>query len=98
MRIEFHPGARSGLNETAAFYEDRALHLGEEFLAEVQAAAERLVAHPDIGFPVTVRLRRYLIERFPYSLLYHQTEDGIFVLAVMHHRRQPGYWKDRTSP
>jgi len=98
VRIEFHHGAQRELNESAAFYEERAPHLGDEFLAEVHAAARRLVDHPDIGFAVTDRLRRYLMERFPYSLLYHRKDDGIFVLAVMHHRRQPGYWKDRAPP
>lgn len=98
MTIEFHHEARTELEESAAFYEARAPYLGDEFLAEVVGAAERILAHPEIGFPVTDRLRRYLVDRFPYSMLYHIREEGIFVVAVMHHRRRPGYWKERALP
>ncbi|MBA3346286.1 MAG: type II toxin-antitoxin system RelE/ParE family toxin [Gemmatimonadales bacterium] len=36
------------------------------------------------------------LRRFPYSLLYRIETDRIYVLAVMHHRRRPGYWTDRA--
>jgi hypothetical protein len=48
-----------------------------------------------IGVSVTADLQRQRLNRFPYSLLYHHADDEIFVLAVMHHSRNPDYWKDR---
>jgi hypothetical protein len=38
-------------------------------------------------------VRPQLLGKFPYALLYTVERDLIVVLAVMHHRRRPGYWK-----
>lgn len=50
---------------------------------------------PEDGVPVSGALRRFLLRRFPYYLLYRVEEDWILVLAVGHHSRRPGYWRDR---
>jgi len=41
-------------------------------------------------------LRRFLVRRFPYGLLYRNEPTAIFIVAVMHLRRRPGYWKGRV--
>jgi len=40
-------------------------------------------------------IRRVLPQRFPYGVLYSPVDSGVFILAVMHLSREPGYWKDR---
>ncbi len=40
-------------------------------------------------------VRRKVLARFPYSLLYLEGPDYIRIVAVMHHRRRPGYWVER---
>ena len=40
-------------------------------------------------------MRRRMLNRFPYGLLYAVEADRIIVVAVMHLHRRPGYWKDR---
>ncbi len=40
-------------------------------------------------------IRRVLVHRFPYGVLYSNEGDPLHVLAVMHLRRQPGYWRER---
>jgi hypothetical protein len=42
------------------------------------------------------RLRRYLVQQFPYGLIYAVQGDTIYVAAVMHLKRKPGYWVART--
>jgi len=42
--------------------------------------------------------RRYLVRRFPFAVIYFNAPDkGIYVVAVAHHSRQPGYWGSRTA-
>jgi hypothetical protein len=36
-----------------------------------------------------------MFPRFPFSLVYAHVGDYIEVLAVMHHRRHPDYWRHR---
>jgi len=40
-------------------------------------------------------IRRCLTRAFPYAVLYSIELDHILVLAVMHSRRKPGYWRNR---
>jgi hypothetical protein len=49
----------------------------------------RVQGHPEI--------RRAPLERFPYRLIYAVGEDELFVLAIAHERRRPGYWGDRLA-
>ncbi|WP_437650338.1 hypothetical protein [Sorangium sp. So ce362] len=40
-------------------------------------------------------MRRLLLQRFPYGVLYAVELKRVFVLAVTHRRRRPGYWRGR---
>ena len=40
-------------------------------------------------------IRRRLISRFPYAILYSDEGEILYILAVMHLRRDPNYWKSR---
>lgn len=37
---------------------------------------------------------RYLLQRFPYGLVYRIDPKKVFILAVAHLHRHPGYWKN----
>ncbi|HEY5870936.1 MAG TPA: type II toxin-antitoxin system RelE/ParE family toxin [Candidatus Tectomicrobia bacterium] len=39
--------------------------------------------------------RRYLFPHFPFSLVYRVRDEEIEIVAVAHHRKQPGYWRSR---
>jgi plasmid stabilization system protein ParE len=80
----------------AAFYEDSQPGLGKAFLASVEVATEEIVRHPLMWRRIKGRFRRYLIPRFPYGLIYAIHENTIYVAAVMHLKRKPGYWIART--
>ncbi|MEO8436328.1 MAG: type II toxin-antitoxin system RelE/ParE family toxin [Pyrinomonadaceae bacterium] len=72
-------------------------------LAEFEQSVNILLQHPGLGSPWRGRgRRRYLMKRFPYSLIYLSysliymvSGDEIRILAVAHHNRRPGYWRGR---
>lgn len=42
--------------------------------------------------------RRRNLRVFPFSIVYLVGEDGaVFVIAVAHHAREPGYWDERSK-
>ncbi len=94
--VRFHPDAEAELTAAGEFYETQAAGLGLDFVAEVRHAARMVAAHPEIGHRFSRRLRRLLVRRFPYGLLYRVEPDAIFIMAVMHLRRRPDYWKGRV--
>ena len=92
----FHRLASGELREAIHFYERQSPGLGNRFLAEVEAAVELLHQFPEIGTRVVGPLRRVLVSGFPYDLVYRLTgRNQIRILAVAHHRREPGYWAGR---
>ncbi len=97
MKAEFHPRASEEIVETTAYYEGEVPGLGERFVNEVERIIEVLCDQPKIGQSVGEELRRILLARFPYSLIYSIEPERIWVIAVAHHRRRPGYWQDRID-
>lgn len=69
--------------------------LGVLFLGALEGAVQTILAHPEAYQLVGSEIRRYLVRRFPYSLLYVVESDRIRVLAVAHQKRRPGYWRTR---
>lgn len=94
-RVVFHPDAEAEMVAAAKFYEARSAGLGADFIAEVERATRALVGYSRVGHRFSRRLRRILLRRFPYGLLYRVEPDQIFVVAVAHVRRRPGYWRGR---
>ena len=93
--IIFLPPAEEEMLDAARFYESRVHGLGREFLAEVQHAAQRITEHPEAAPPIRGNIRRRLIKRFPFGILYINDPDEIVIVAVMHLRQRPGYWRGR---
>jgi plasmid stabilization system protein ParE len=56
----------------------------------------QLLAHPEAAPVARGTIRRKLLRRFSYSLLYTLRPDEIRILAVMHQSRRPFYWSGRT--
>jgi plasmid stabilization system protein ParE len=97
MRVIFHPEAESEMIDSARFYERRVPGLGAEFLDAIDEAVRDVLEAPLRWRAVEGEVRRYLLGRFPFSLLYRVLADHLRILAVKHHSRHPGYWQERME-
>ncbi len=97
MNYSLHPEAEEDLRDAAEFYRERAGNsLSQSFLAEFEQSVGILLQHRGLGSPWRGRgRRRYLMKRFPYSLIYTISGQEIRILAVAHHNRRPSYWRGR---
>lgn len=95
-KIFFHPAAEDEMNEAAAFYDSRMEGLGMSFLREVERATQKIVDHPELYPRVSRRVRRMMLRRFPYSVLYSVVGGVIYVLALASQKRRPFYWRTRN--
>jgi len=96
MNFLFHPEAETEFLATIDWYKARSSGLGADFSAEIHAAIQRAVALPLAWPRIDGDIRRVLANRFPYGVLYTLDNGSIYILAVMHLRRQPDYWRSRT--
>ena len=97
MKAEFHQVASDEIIETTAYYEDEVPGLGSSFIAEVERVIVILCDQPKIGQRIGTEFRRILLAKFPYSLIYSIEPERIWVIAAAHHRRRPGYWRERVD-
>jgi len=95
MRVLFSALANQELDSAAEYLELEFEGLGEAFKAEIKLAAERVGRHPLAWSVERGEVRKCLLHRFPYKLLYSIEKDHILILAVAHQHRQPDYWIDR---
>ncbi|MBI4996895.1 MAG: type II toxin-antitoxin system RelE/ParE family toxin [Rhodocyclales bacterium] len=96
MKLVIEQAALAELQAAAAFYSEKAsAELGLALVAEFERGANLLLANPLIGTPFRGTSRRYVLRRFPYSIIYRATANEIQIVAVAHHRRRPGYWTKR---
>ena len=90
-----HHEAREELDEAVAWYETKQLGLGHRLLDEVLGAFDRLESNPGIGARYSKRQRFYRLKHFPYIVYYQEFADRLWIGAIAHERRRPGYWKRR---
>ena len=93
----FHPEARAEMREAVEFYEARLDGLGFRFLSAVEQTAGRISAHPEAGAPLGGEFRKRIVSGFPYNIIYRVWEDYIYLVAVAHQHRRPGYWRERSD-
>ncbi len=94
-RISFHPLAEQELNEAASYYNAASPGLGTTFLDEVEHAVKQILEHPEAAPLVHRVVRRKLVRRFPYSVMYSVQTDMIRILAIANQKRRPFYWRGR---
>jgi plasmid stabilization system protein ParE len=82
-------------HEAFLWYAARDPRVADRFEAQVLAAFDRIAEAPEQGPEIEPGVRRLVLHRFPYGLLYAVEPDRILVLTVMHLRRRPGYWRGR---
>ncbi|MGH9648835.1 MAG: type II toxin-antitoxin system RelE/ParE family toxin [Bryobacteraceae bacterium] len=97
MKVVYHCEADVELVGAAKYYECQREGLGRKFLHAVHLVLSAIQSNPE-RFPFRDRpARACRVSGFPYRVVYEVFPDGIYVLAIEHMSRKPGYWKARLS-
>ncbi len=94
MKIIFSRLAQQELDDAVRYYELHHPGLGRRFKEEVRKAALRIAEYPEAWSIDREDIRKCLLHKFPYKLLYSIEEDHIVIVAVAHQHRRPDYWVD----
>lgn len=99
--IVVEPEAEDELAAALDWYEAREPGLGAALLMEIDAVFAGLrsgqlrgLGVPDLRDDLAVR--RVILDRFPYAVVFVEHAAIVHVLALAHHKRRPGYWTDRA--
>jgi plasmid stabilization system protein ParE len=96
VKVSFLALAQRELDDAVAWYNEQAVGLGQEFLDELDRTVRRAVAFPLSCPEIEPGIRRCLLARFPYGIIYGLDQETIVVVAVAHLHREPRYWVDRV--
>jgi toxin ParE2 len=95
MKSRFHEAAEVELAEAVEYYDSATEGLGNRLLTEVISAVEYIEEFPELAALGEHSVRRKVLARFPYSILYIIQQGELIILAVAHQSRRPNYWIDR---
>lgn len=98
MKPNFLDAAQSELDETIDYYEEQRAGLGFEFADEVEEALVRIENYPQAWSPLSLRVRRCLVNRFPYGVIYEVRDERLVVVAIQNLHRAPDSWRSRVNP
>lgn len=97
MIASTHPEAERELVEGAQHYKRKVnARLAAAFITEYERVVAQLLLYPLFGSIWRTPLRHYPLRRFPYSVIYHVSDNVIRIVAVAHQSRRPEYWVGRT--
>ncbi|SRR6266705_5255911 len=97
LRVALHKDAVAEARAAREWYEVRSVAAAEAFMEELDRIVARIGEYPDGGAAYLEGTRRYLMQRFPFSVVYRQKRRTHQVVAVAHSKRKPGYWKSRVE-
>ena len=97
MEVNFSIGSKEDIKQSAKYYEDAVIGLGKAFLEIIEEAVDNIIQYPKSSEILKKPYRRYLIERFPFGIIYTEGTNTIFIVAVMHLKRKPYYWLEKDE-
>jgi toxin ParE1/3/4 len=94
--LSFHPDVKNDTQSSYDWYQLQAQGLGNDFIAELESAFEAISSLPKTWPKFGSNHHRFLLSRFPFSVIYQIQSEHIYIVAVMHNSKRPGYWLKRT--
>jgi len=95
MNIEFLPIAKLELDDAIGYYELQLEGLGRRYKEEVRTSLQRISIFPNAWAIIRPNIKKCVMHKFPYNILYSIDEDTILIIAIAHHHRRPDYWVER---
>ena len=93
--IIIRPEAENDLKEAFLWYETNREGLGYDFLLHFNAGVNFLERNANIFKTEYKGIRKYLIKRFPYKIIYLMKNEIVIIVAVIHVKRNPGLLRKR---
>ena len=93
--LEIHPSALSDLKSAVSWYLERSEPAAVELAAEVDRGVALIVESPARWPSGEHGTRKFVLNRFPFAVIYREKLATVQILAIAHGHRNPDYWKGR---
>lgn len=97
FELEFTEEAIQDIREASKWYDSIKSGLGDDFLLSLEASVNHIQRNP-LQYQIRYgKVRRVLLQRFPYQVIFVVNEQLIGVLGVIHTNRDPNAWQKRLK-
>ena len=93
-RIIIDPLAESEILDASLYYEFEKEGLGFEFTREVEESIKQISNWPTMYQFIEEPYHGCFLDRFPYTIIYRNEKDFVYIVSVVHQSRHPDHWKD----
>jgi toxin ParE1/3/4 len=91
-----HPLAWMEIEGGEDWYSQRSSDAAADFATDIWDAIKSIRQAPQRWPKYLHGTRRFVLSRFPFSIVHLDAEEFVNVVAVAHSKRKPGYWKRRV--
>ncbi len=95
MKVIFNELALEELKDAIDYYNLELPGLGNIFEEEIKKSLHRILEYPTSWPTLYKDIRKYILHKFPYKILFSIEQDHIYIIAVAHQHRKPNYWIDK---
>lgn len=93
MNVFYTSAARAESLDAFDYYHERSEQAASRFMQCLEVATTWISKHPTTGKPLSPRTRRHLMKTFPYLLIYRVESDAVWIVGVVHEKRDPKHWR-----
>lgn len=97
--LTFDSEALAELEEAAAWYEQQRPGLAAAFLRDAEAVFTHVRERPrlfsQLALEFELKVRRALLKRFPYAVVFIELSEEVRIVAIAHTKRREDYWLGR---
>jgi len=91
--LEIHPAALEEFKSAVAWYLERSETAAVKLVEAVDQALEIVLTLPARWPTAGFGARKFVLQRFPFAIVYRERGEAVQILAIAHGNRRPGYWK-----
>jgi toxin ParE1/3/4 len=97
VKYLLHPEADEGFAGAVLYYSQISPELGVRFYREMERLFREVCIGPKRFRKFDPPARRLFSRDFPYAVIFLENSDFVWIVAVMHMKRRPGYWRQRLD-
>jgi toxin ParE1/3/4 len=94
-RLQYHEGAAGDVRSAVSWYRKKSPKAALDFIDELNRATRIIVESPERWPTGNAGTKRFLLWRFPFTVIYSHHQSEITIWAVAHGSRRPEYWMNR---
>lgn len=97
LPVRFLPEAQEEFDRATDWYAAHGTALARDFVARVGAVIRRVATSPRMHAVVYRDVRKSVVSRFPFVVLYREDASEVIVVSVFHASRDPADWQSRVN-